>query len=85
MGKIPKKFSGKSPDPTLEQAIADGMQGATAPARMAHVNAVIEVLKMTQYGDDEEAREAGLKEGDLYVDLDGVVRCVLPPEEPLIL
>jgi hypothetical protein len=66
MGKTPKMFTQVSPDPVLEEAIKDKMQGATAPARLAHVNKVLEALSMPSYAGQAAAKTAGLVEGDFF-------------------
>jgi hypothetical protein len=63
-----KNFSATSPDATLAKAAAAGEDGTVAPARMAHVNAVISWIKDAPiYESLEAAHEAGLVAGDLYV------------------
>lgn len=66
---MPAKFKPESPDPFLRKP--EDM----APAKFGHLN---EILRMTQreFADDNTAKAAGLKVGELYSKPSGAVHVV---------
>jgi hypothetical protein len=66
---MPAKFKPESPDPFLRKP--EDM----APAKFGHIN---EILRMTQreFTDDNTAKAAGLKVGELYSKPSGAVHVV---------